>query len=275
MGPWCHGIGRPTGDVNFVAAHSASHGLAFEWTQHWLKGRRQDIETWPVMRFFAMGAGKWVDSETWPPKQSSPTRFYLTKGGFSEDPPGQPEEPSTFVYHPVSPVLTRAGNNLVIPSGIHDHQGNASRADVVTFVSESLGEDLAVAGRLSVHLFVSSSAPDTDFTAMLLDIRPDGYAANVQDGIARVRYRDGRDKPKLLKPNEIVEIDIDLWSTAYMFKKGHRAALYLSSSNFPRFDRNLNTADPPGRGLRMQKAENKVYHDPAHPSYVVLPLVKR
>ena len=123
-----------------------------------------------------------------------------------------------------------------------------------------------------MKLFVSTDAPDTDFTAMLLDIRPDGYQANVQDGIVRVRYREGRDKPKLLKAGEIVEVDIDLWSTAYTFKKGNRIGLHVSSSNFPRFDRNLNVADPPFSRTQPQKAENTVYHDRAHPSFVELPV---
>ena len=124
-----------------------------------------------------------------------------------------------------------------------------------------------------MRLWVSSSAPDTDFTAKLIDVRPDGYRANVQDGIVRLRYRHGRGKPSLLKPGEIVEVDIDLWSTAYVFKAGHRIALHVSSSNFPRFDRNLNVAAPPWEATRMQKAVNRIYHDAAHPSYIEAPLV--
>ena len=130
-------------------------------------------------------------------------------------------------------------------------------------------------GRLKAHLFVSTDGPDTDFTAMLLDVRPDGYAANIQDGITRLRYRHGRGKPQLVQPGEIVEVDIDLWSTAYTFKAGHRLGLYVSSSSFPRFDRNLNVAERPPEWTTPRKATNKVFHDPTHPSYLELPLLNR
>ena len=183
-----------------------------------------------------------------------------------------PQPPSAFTYDPGKPVPTLGGNNLTIAKGMKDHRKNAERPDVLQFLTEPLESDLVIVGRLRAHLFVSSSAPDTDFTAMLLDVRPDGYRGNVQDGIVRVRYRGGRGAPKLLKPGEVVEVDVDLWSTAYTFKKGHRIALHVSSSNFPRFDRSLNAADPPATWTQPQKAENKVYNDPAHASYVELPV---
>ena len=268
MGPWVHGLGRPAGDVNYRAAHSELGGLDEAWYGRWLKGEKNGVDEWPAMRFFVMGLDRWVDTDAWPPKESKLRRLYFARGTLAETPPAADEPPSVFTYDPAKPVPTSGGTNLILPNGVQDHAANAQRPDVVAFVSDVLDEDVVVAGRARVHLFVSSSAPDTDFTAMVLDVRPDGYLANLQDGITRARYRNGRARPQLLKPGEIVELDIDLWSTAYVFKKGHRVAVHISSSNFPRFDRNLNTADTPGQGTQIQTADNKIYHDALRASYL-------
>jgi hypothetical protein len=273
IGPWPHGIGGPAGDLSFPAAGRALAGTQEKWFARWLKNEKNDVDKWPAIRAYIMGQDRWLDTDTWPPAQSVPTKFYLAKGTLSQQAPKQDEPPSAFTYDPAKPVPTLGGTNLNLAKGVHDHRKNTERPDVLTFLGEPLERDLAAVGKLRAHLFVSSSAPDTDFTAMLLDVRPDGYMGNIQDGIIRCRYRDGRDKPKLLKPGEIVELDISLWSTAYTFKKGNRIALHVSSSNFPRFDRNLNVADPPVSWTQPQKADNKVYHDPTHASYIELPIL--
>jgi len=272
IGPWVHGVGHPAGDVRFPRALAALKGVRERWLARWLKNEDNGVDRWPPIRAFIMGQDRWIALDTWPPPQSVPTKFYLRQGTLSRKPPARGQKPSVFTYDPEDPVPTTGGNNLLLRKGIRDHRKHAERPDVLSFVGEPLDRELVVVGPLRAHLFISSSAPDTDFAAMLLDVRPDGYRANVQDGIVRVRYREGRDKPKLLKPGEIVEVDIDLWSTAYTFKKGHRIALHVSSSNFPRFDRNLNVAEPPASWTRPQKAENKVHHDPAHPSYIEVPI---
>jgi len=270
IGPWPHGIGAPAGDARFPSARRALAGVQQKWFARWLKGQPNDADRWPPIRAYIMGQDRWLDCRTWPPAASKPKRLYLAKGKLLPEPPKGDQPPSEFTYDPTTPVPTIGGNNLIIPKGMHDHRKNAQRPDVLAFYSEPLESDLAVVGTLRAHLFVSSSARDTDFTAMLLDVRPDGYQGNIQDGIVRCRYREGRGKPKLLKPGEIVEVEIDLWSTAYVFKKGHRVGLHVSSSNFPRFDRNLNVADHPAKWTRPQPADNKVYHDPEHPSYIEL-----
>ncbi|HUT37094.1 MAG TPA: CocE/NonD family hydrolase [Planctomycetota bacterium] len=270
IGPWPHGIGSAAGDANFPSARSALGGIQERWFARWLKNQPNDADKWPPIRAYIMGQDRWLDTDTWPPAASKPTKLYLAKGKLAPEPPKQDEAPSAFTYDPAKPVPTLGGNNLIIPKGMKDHRKNAERPDVRQFLTEPLDRDLAVVGTMRAHLFVSSSAPDTDFTAMLLDVRPDGYQANIQDGIVRCRYREGRGKPKLLKPGEVVEVEIDLWSTAYVFKKGNRIALHISSSNFPRFDRNLNVADHPASWAKPQAAENKLYHDPAHASYVEL-----
>ena len=274
IGPWVHGVGRAAGDVNFPKAHAALHGLRDKWLARWLKGEANGVDSWPPIYAFVMGQDKWLSTDTWPPANATPTKAYLAKGKLSTEPPTAPQQPSAFTYDPANPVPTTGGTNLMLPKGIRDHRKIAQRPDVVAFHTDPLERDTVVVGPLRAHLFVSSSAPDTDITAMLLDVRPDGYRANVQDGIVRVRYREGRGAPKLLKPGEIVEVDVNLWSTAYTFKKGHRIALLVSSSNFPRFDRNLNTADAPGTGVKPRKADNKIHHDPDHLSYVELPVLQ-
>ena len=273
IGPWVHGIGRPAGDLNFPSARKALQGLNVKWHARWLKGEQNDVDTWPAIYAYVMGQDRWLSLDTWPPPQSKPASLHLGPGALAPKPPTQAHQPTTFTYDPANPVPTVGGCNLTVPKGVKDHRKLAERPDVLSFATEPLEADLAVVGRLRAHLFVSSSAPDTDFTAMLLDIRPDGYRANIADGIVRLRYRNGRDKPTLPKPGQIVAVDIDLWSTAYTFKKGHRIALHVSSSNFPRFDRNLNIAESPARWTTPQKAENKVYHDRDHASYVELPVL--
>ncbi|MFW6107340.1 MAG: CocE/NonD family hydrolase [bacterium] len=273
IGPWVHGVGRAAGDVDFPAARAALAEARRKWLPRWLAGERSDVDRWPPIRAFVMGQDRWLEADAWPPSGTKPVRFYLADSGLSRRAPAAGIEPSTFVYDPAQPVPTLGGGNLLLPKGVHDHRRNAGRPDVLTFLGEPLEADLVVVGPLRACLHVSSSAPDTDFTAMLLDVRPDGYMANVQDGIARLRYREGRDAPRLLQPGEIVKVAIHLWSTAYAFKKGHRVGLLVSSSNFPRFDRHLNVAREPWRWAEPRKATNRVHHDASHRSYLELPVL--
>jgi len=274
IGPWVHGIGRAAGNLHYPSANAARQGIAEKWYARWLKGEQNDVDTWPAIQAYVMGQDRWLALDTWPPPESKPTKVYLAKGRLSLQPPAGAEEPSAFTYDPAEPVPTVGGCNLILPKGVHDHRKLAERPDVLSFLTDPLEKDLVVVGRLKAHLFVSTGAADTDFTAMLLDVRPDGYRANIADGIVRLRYREGRGTPKLVKPGDIVEVDADLWSTAYTFKAGHRVALHVSSSNFPRFDRHLNTADKPADWTTPQKADSKVHHDAAHASYVELPVVQ-
>ena len=155
----------------------------------------------------------------------------------------------------------------------------AERPDVLVFQTEPLAQDVEVTGPITVHLWIASSAPDTDFTAKLVDVYPPnvdypaGYHLNLVDSILRCRYRTGWDRPELMHPGQIYPIQIDLAPTSNLFKAGHRIRLDISSSNFPRFDRNPNTGEPMGRHTRMAQAQNTVYLDEDHPSHVVLPVV--
>jgi hypothetical protein len=274
IGPWVHGLGAPAGEVDFPVARATDSHIDAVWYEHWLRNDKSDLGHWPAIRAFIMNQDRWLDTDTWPPMQSVPTRYYLGDKSLSTDAPPKDQPGQTYSYDPANPVITLGGNNLSIAHGIHDHRALAKRPDVLEFMTPPLANALTVVGPLRVHLFVSTSAPDTDFTAMLLDMRPDGYEANVQDGIIRLRYRNGRGKGELVSKGQIVEADIDLWSTAYSFKAGHRLALHVSSSNFPRFDRNLNTTDSPATWTTPVVAQNTVYHDADHASYVELPVMR-
>jgi putative CocE/NonD family hydrolase len=284
MGPWLHGCRGPAGSVSFPNGDMDFREMQSQWLDRWLCGKTNASVNWSPLRYYVMQSDRWVEDSQWPPKQSKPTKYYLScdaaagQRTLSTQPPTTASPPSAYTYDPAQPVNTLGGNNLGAARGIQDHWGNAKRQDVLGFESAPLEKDLTLIGPVRAHLVVASSAPDTDFTAMLIDVQPakagadHPFHANVRDGLVRARYRHGRDRAELLEPGKPVELDIDLWSTAYTFKAGHRLRLNVSSSNFPRFDRNLNTADPPAHGTTMQKAENKVFHDPARPSYVELPV---
>jgi putative CocE/NonD family hydrolase len=144
---------------------------------------------------------------------------------------------------------------------------------VLIFTTPPLAKDLEVTGPVLLDLYVSSSAVDTDFTGKLVDVWPNGFAQNLTEGILRLRYRNSQEKPELAKADEVYDVTVDLWATSNVFLAGHKLRLEVSSSNFPRFDRNLNTGEEQASGSRMSKATNIIYHDKAHPSALVLPLV--
>ena len=284
MGPWVHGIERPAGSVNFPKALNMRADIEQRWFDRWLRNKTDALEGLPPLRYFHMHENRWVDGDQWPPKSVQAERYYLDydpasrRRSLSLKSPAADTAPSQYTYDARRPVPTRGGNNLTISKGIQDHWDNTQRRDVLGFESAPLEKDLAIAGHVRVRLVVASSAADTDFTAMLLDVTPSADASeraqhhNVLDGVVRARFRNGRDKNELLEPEKPVEVEVDLWSTAYTFKAGHRIRLDVSSSNFPRFDRNLNTADAPGHGTAIQQAENKIFHDAQRLSFVELPV---
>jgi putative CocE/NonD family hydrolase len=161
----------------------------------------------------------------------------------------------------------------VLPIGVKDQREVERRPDVLVYTGEPLTDDLEVTGPLEVVLWASSSAVDTDFTAKLVDVHPDGFAQNLADGILRCRYRSSAERPRPLQPGRPEELRIDLWATSHVFLAGHRVRLEVSSSNFPRFDRNLNTGGDQATGTAWEVARQTVYHDSARPSHIVLPVI--
>jgi uncharacterized protein len=185
------------------------------------------------------------------------------------------EPPDTYVYDPRDPVPTRGGNTLVIPMGVYDQRPIEERRDVLCFTSDPLTTALEITGPITVTLYAASSAPDTDFTAKLVDVHPDGYAQNLADGIIRARYRDSRANPSLITPGTVYEYTIDLWSTSMVCQPGHRLRVEIASANFPRFDRNPNTGHVLFRDTALQAATQTIFHNAAQPSHIMLPVIPR
>jgi putative CocE/NonD family hydrolase len=287
VGPWTHA--RPTlkstriGEVDFgPQAGMAAQELYERWFGYWLQGGDRSVLDAAPVRIFVMGDNTWRDEQEWPLARARNTVFYLHSGGKAATlegdgslstiaPANEPND--SYVYDPWDPVPTGAiGGYSRIPS---DQRERQKRRDVLVYTSASLDADLEVTGPLTVTLWIASSAPDTDFTAQLSDVFPDGTARALTDGILRVRYRKSKSIPTLLTPGEPTEIAIDLGATSNVFKAGHRIRLDISSSNFPRFDRNPNTGGTFGEDAVLRRAEQKIFHDSTRPSRVTLPVVPR
>jgi putative CocE/NonD family hydrolase len=292
IGPWYHGpFTGKTGDVDFGSEanfEKASDELTLRWYDFLFKDVHNAVEKEKPVKIFVMGKNVWREEEDWPLARAKNTRFYLHSGGkantLSGDgalglTPPQAETRDSFVYDPADPVPTRGGglccDNPHLASGAFDQRANENRGDVLVYTTPILQEDMEVTGPISVELYASSTAVDTDFTAKLVDVRPDGYAQNLSDGILRARYRNSQEKAELMQPGNVYRFNIDVWATSNVFLAGHRLRLEISSSNFPRFDRNLNTADDPEKGAHWLKATNTIYHDREHPSALILPVIPR
>jgi putative CocE/NonD family hydrolase len=189
----------------------------------------------------------------------------------------QREPPDSYEYDPASPVRTIGGRLCCggLPPGPFDQSPNESRPDVLVYSTPPLERDVEVTGFITVDLYAATSAADTDFTAMIVDVDAKGYARYLGDGIIRARFRNSRERVEPIEPGKIYKYAIDLWATSNVFKAGHRIRVYISSSNFPRFNRNLNTGEKTFGGTRMVKARQTIYHDSEHPSAVVLPIIPR
>jgi putative CocE/NonD family hydrolase len=185
------------------------------------------------------------------------------------------ESPDRYVYDPEDPVPTRGGTTLGLAMGVLDQTKIEEREDVLVYTGEPLTSDLEVTGPISLKLFAASSVPDTDFTAKLVDLRPDGYAQNLAEGVIRARFRESLLYPTLITLGKVYEYTVDLWATSHVFKAGHRLRLEVSSSNFPRYDRNPNTGHDFGVDAELRTAEQTVFHDSRYPSHLVLPVIPR
>ncbi|HUY18950.1 MAG TPA: CocE/NonD family hydrolase [Candidatus Binataceae bacterium] len=291
IGPWAHifpytvPTSRGTGDIDFgPAAKIELHEIQLRWFDYWLKGMASGILDDAPVKIFLMGENTWRDEREWPLARTRYTPWYLHGGGGANSalgdgrlaPQAPAEEPADrFIYDPDDPVPTCGGNTLIISTGVQDQRPLEGRRDVLVYTSETLSAPLEVTGPVIVKLYAASSAPDTDFTAKLVDVRPDGYAQNLADGIIRARYRQSTMRPTLLTAGTVYEFTIDLWAIGHVFFAGHRIRLDITSSNFPRFDRNLNTGEDQATGTRWQKAEQTIFHDALRPSRVILPIIPR
>lgn len=287
MGPWGHVVNTESklGEVDFgPQALIDLRAEELRWFNRWLKGYKSvtaAAEEFPV-RIFVMGANEWRDEREWPLARTQWTPFYLHGGGransrfgdgtLSTTRPGD-EPADTYYYDPARPVpfITAPTSSQV--GGPDDYSAIERRDDVLVYVSEPLAEETQVTGPIRVDLYASSSAPDTDFMAKLVDVWPSGFTQRLCDGMVRARFRDGIDRPSLIEPGRVYHYSIDCWNTSQVFKAGHRIGLEISSSAFPKYDRNLNTGAPLGVTTEMAVAEQWIYHDEEHPSSVILPII--
>jgi putative CocE/NonD family hydrolase len=294
IGPWIHAASTLThaGDVDFGKDSVLDlPEIELAWFDHWLKGMDNGADREAPLKLFLTGSGEWRDERKWPLARTQFTPFYLRSDGNANSAAGdgalsitKPSgantsgEPSdAYTYDPQFPVPTRGGGNCcdpqLVPWGAFDQREVEARSDVLVYSTEILESDVEVTGPVVLKLFASTDGRDTDFTAKLVDVFPDGRAINLTDGILRGRYRKGTDEQVLLTPGTAYEFEIDMWVTANVFKAGHRIRLEVSSSNFPRFDRNPNTGNPFGQDTELRTAHQTVFHDADRPSHLLMPVI--
>ncbi len=281
IGPTGHG--PLSGDLAYSEANLPDEQM--RWFDHWLKGEDTGIMNEPAVKYYMMASARkgdlsekngWVAARNWPP-ESETVRFYLQDGmGLSSSAPQWDDSSTTYAFDPDDPVATVGGQNLGLPRGPMDQRAVGERDDYLRFVSAPLEEDLIVAGKIDFELFAATDGPDTDFMVKLVDVYPDGYEALVVDAPIRARYREGRGAGEvaMMEPGESARLDIDLWSIALTFEKGHRIAVHVTSSNFPRFVVNPNTGEAPGSTQKTPRiANNTVFHEADRASAILLPVV--
>ncbi|MGO9604062.1 MAG: CocE/NonD family hydrolase [Candidatus Binataceae bacterium] len=289
VGPWNHAVPfqNLVGGVDFgyqTSALSADiDGAQLRFFDRHLKGKDGGAE--PLVRIFVMGINQWRDEKEWPIPGTEFRHYYLHSrgransaygdGALSTEAPGT-EPADSFLYNPIDPVPTVGGGLCCYPGalqgGAFDQAGVEHRADVLVYSTEPLAADVEVTGPVTLTLYAASSAPDTDFTAKLVDVGPCGMARNLTDGIIRARFRESQSAEKLLTPGKVAEFKIDLWNTSNVFKAGHRIRLEVSSSNFPRFDRNPNTGRELFADAELHPAMQTVMHEQNSASHLTLPI---
>ncbi|WP_027124870.1 CocE/NonD family hydrolase [Gelidibacter mesophilus] len=261
----------------------------YAWFDLWLKGDQNDFkQKTPRVQYYTMGSNKWQASETWPPETAELTTFYLNSkgdanssfgGGELNSSKAESDYPDSFTYDPMAPVPSYGGNvcctGNAVQGGAFDQQQMETRNDILVYTTEVLKEGVEVSGFIESTLYVSSDAKDTDFTIKLIDVYPDGSAYNLDETIQRVRYRDGYDKEVFMEKDKVYQVDLTPMSTSNYFKKGHRIRIEISSSNFPRFGRNLNTGGNNYDEKEGVVAHNKVHHSLDYPSQIKLPMIMK
>lgn len=281
------GMTHQIGDVDFGKVSELDFtALALRWYDYLLKGKDNGMASQKRVRLFVMGKNIWRDEDEWPLARARNTAYYLHSGGKANTLSGDgtlsttapdAETADQYVYDPNDPVPTHGGPVLGdtghFPPGPLDQRAIENRPDVLVYTTPAFTKDTEVTGPVTLELYVSSSAVDTDFAGKLVDVRPDGSAENLTEGILRARYRVSMEKPELMNPGQVYKLTINLWSTSNVFLAGHKLRLEIESSNFPRFDRNLNNGLDPETSNSPVKATNVIYHDSKHASALILPII--
>jgi uncharacterized protein len=283
IGPWSHnGLGQHRfGDIDFGPEAAVDiTALEIRWFDYWLKGRPNGLDRDPPVRIFVMGDNRWRDEPRWPLDRTGQKTLFLSGNGRANTPVGDgrllgaaPSEEAAdrYVYDPRDPVRSLFGPAaFTIPA---DQRPLAHRQDILVYQTDPLTERLEVTGRPVVELHAASSAPDTDWFVRLIDVAPEGLARDVAQGMVRARYREGLDKPTLPTPGEVVKYAITMGPTSNAFLPGHRIRLDVTSSDFPNYDRNHNTAADQNADAALQSANQTIHHGPTHSSRLILPWV--
>jgi len=282
MGPWTHGGGREQGEVVYPenAMDNFSIYMFSDMIEQCTMDNGNSFDEWPSVLYYVMGdvingsapGNVWLTADDWPVSHEPVSVFMTPSNGLTDTLPTSSDS-FTYDYDPTDPVSTIGGQNLNIKRGPYDQREVENREDVIVFSTDVLSDPVWIAGPVKARLFVSSDCVDTDFTVKLTDVYPDGRSMLITDSIIRMRNRNGYDHWEFMEPGEIYEVEVDLWSTAYLFNEGHQIRVSVSSSNSPRFLPNPNTKDGWMKNETYQVAENMVYVGEQYPSQIVLPLV--
>lgn len=294
VGPWFHDQYWTTytqvGDEDFGPSSAMGRErlmkLSLEWFDRSLSESTGGFSEWPPVRLFVMGANEWKDYDRWPPKDVSYRKLFLgsEKGanglagdGYLSARAPETSKADTYQFDPMDPVPTYGGANFhFLPHliGVKDQREIEERDDVLVYTTPPLEEEAEIIGPIRAELYASTEGPDTDFTAKLVEVRSNGYARIIQEGIIRASYRNGGDR-ELIEPGQIYRLAVDLGSTAVVIPKGHRLRLEISSSNFPKYDRNPNTGEEALMARVLKSVTQSVYHGGDHPSYLEIPVMKQ
>jgi len=284
IGPWPHSMSYKFQDADFGPDSQVPvRQLQLDWFDQWLMGKDTSLVSEAPVKIFVMGANRWREEREWPPAEARPQKLFLESNGHANtlsgdgalaDRPASRHEEDHYVFDPRDPAPTRGGavccNPKIFPWGPMDQRPVEQRPDVLVYTSKPLKRDLEAIGPVEVMLYAATSARDTDFTAKLVDVFPDGYARNLTDGILRLRYRNSLERPEPAKEGEIYCVKVDAGVTSNVFLKGHSIRVEISSSNFPRFDRNPNTGGAIASETKFSQARQAIYHDAEHPSHLLL-----
>lgn len=286
IGPWAHAMFQSTvGDLDFGLRASGLlldlredlTGLQLRWFDRWLKQQANGIDTEAPVRIFVQGTNRWRDEQEWPLARTRYTPIYLRAGGALRfDPPAADEAPDAYIYDPNDPCPT-CGGPLLMPAayrrGPVDQAPILGRQDVLRYTTEPLAEAMELTGPVTAVLHAASSAPDTDWVVKLCEVHPDGRSFNICDGVLRARYRESLTAPELIEADAVLRYTISLSATSIVLAPGHRLQLLVTSSDFPRYDRNPNTGELGVTATVLRSARQRIHHDVRHASHLILPLI--
>lgn len=295
IGPWDHtgwgradsATGTPLMATAGAAGDSPINELMLAWFDHFLKGKGDNVSGKPIVDYFVMGANRWKTATAWPLPDTRWTTYYLSGAGgngihgrtghLGTDQPKDAQPPDSYDYDPANPVPSAGGHSCcgtgTGPQGPVDQFVVEQRSDVLTYTTDPMATDTEITGPVRMRLWAASTAPDTDFTAKLVALAPDGSTVNLNSGIIRAAFRDSLEHPAPIEPGRAYPYNIAIWPTSYLVKAGYRIRVEVSSSDFPQFAPNPNTGEPFGTTANSQLATQTIYHDAEHPSALILPVI--